>query len=124
MLRLAHPAGGGQGPDPPTRRKGSRPAALSFSPEEAHNVRTAIRGAARTFGGLAALARKIGVRSNALHGRRMPGPGLALAVARVAGLSLDAMIAGKLTDAGKCPSCGAKRAEEEPPPANDNGGVA
>jgi hypothetical protein len=114
MLRLADPPDGGQGTDPPRRRKGARPPSLSFTETEAHNVRTAIRGAARTLGGLAALARKIGVGERTLHGKRCPGPAVALAVARVAGLSLDAMIAGKLTDASKCPSCGAKRPDGAP----------
>ena len=110
MLRLVHPALGGQGTDP-TKRKRGRPSSLSFTPEEARNVRLAIRGAARTFGSLAKLARTIGVRPRALHGKRCPGPSVALAVARVAKLSLDAMLAGKLTDAGRCSTCGAKRAE-------------
>jgi hypothetical protein len=111
MLRVVHPGPAGQGTDPPARRrKGLRPPSLSFTADEAHNVRTAIRGAARTLGGLSALARAIGVAPRCLHGNRFPGPGVALAVARVAGLSLDAMLAGKLTDASRCPSCGATKA--------------
>jgi hypothetical protein len=109
MLRLVHPAAGGQGTDPPKRRKGLRPASLSFTADEARNVRAAIRGAARTLGGLTKLAAAIGVCPRSLYGKRCPGPSVALAVARVAGLSLDAMLSGKLTDAGRCPTCGAKR---------------
>jgi hypothetical protein len=37
-------------------------------------------------------------------------PALAVAVARVAKLSLDAMIAGRLTEAGVCIACGGKKA--------------
>lgn len=109
MLRIVHPPHGGQVTDPPARRKGRRPSALSFTADEAQHVRTAIRGAARTLGGLAALARAIGVHRRSLYGKRPPGPAVALAVARHAGLSLDAMIAGKLTDASRCPTCGARK---------------
>jgi hypothetical protein len=108
MLRQVHPPPkAGQGTDPPRRRKGSHSAALSLTATEAHHVTTAIRGAARVLGGLNRLARTIGVAPNAM--RRRPSPALALAVSRVAGLSLDAMLAGCLMDAGTCPACGAKR---------------
>jgi hypothetical protein len=109
MLRLVHPPHEGQGIDPPRRRKRSFPAALYLTETEARHVRTAIRGAARVLGGLAKLAAAVGVRPTLLTPRRRPSPGLALAVSRVAGLSLDAMLAGRLVDAGTCPACGAKR---------------
>ena len=109
MLRLVHPAPGGQGTDPPRRRKGLPSPSLSLTSDEARNVRTAIRGAARVLGSLVKLARAVGVKPGTLTGKGRPSAGLAVAVSRVAGLSLDAMLAGKLTDAGTCPTCGAKR---------------
>lgn len=109
MLRLVHPPPAGQGSGAPTRRRGGPAPSLSLTPDEARAVRTAIRGAARTFGSLRKLAAAIGVGPAVLTKKTRPDPGLALAVARVAGLSLDAMLAGRLTDAGTCPACGAKR---------------
>jgi hypothetical protein len=66
------------------------------------------------LGSLVKLARAVGVKPSTLTSRKRPSAGLAVAVCRVAGLSFDAMLAGKLTDAGTCPSCGAKRAGGDP----------
>jgi hypothetical protein len=35
-----------------------------------------------------------------------------MALARLTGLSLDAMLAGRITQVDVCPACGAKRAKE------------
>jgi hypothetical protein len=108
MLRLVHPSPGGNGPPAPARRRRPAPS-LSLTEDEARHARTAIRGAARVLGSLAKLAALIGVRGTILTKKSRPHPGLVLAVSRVAKLSLDAMLSGKLVDAGTCPSCGAKR---------------
>jgi len=107
LLRLI---GAGQGStDPPIRRKGIPAPALHLTPEEAHNVRLAIRNIARTFGSLRKLAAAIGARPNTFSKKHRPSAGLALAVARVAGISLDAMLRGNVQLADRCPACGAKR---------------
>lgn len=107
MLRLVHPAPAGNG-TAPSRRHYPSPL-LFLTDDEASHVRAAIRGAARTFGSLTRLAEALGVTPSVLTRKRRPHPGLALAVARLTGLSLDAMLAGRLTEVGVCPSCGARR---------------
>jgi hypothetical protein len=67
------------------------------------------------LGGLGKLAAAIGVKPSTLSNKSRPSPGLALAVSRVAGVSLDAMLAGKLRDAGRCRTCGQR-------PTDDNRG--
>jgi hypothetical protein len=92
MLRLAHPAPRGQGTDPPKRRKGFPAPSLSLTPEEARAVRVAASNIARTFGGLGKLAAALGVSRNALSRKRRPSAGLAVALARVSSLSVDAVL--------------------------------
>lgn len=109
MLRLVHPASAGNERTPPPRRRGFPAVSLSLTEEEARHVRAAIRGAARTYGSLRRLAEALGVEPGVLTKKSLPHPGLALALARVTKLSLDAMLAGKLTDAGTCHACGAPK---------------
>jgi hypothetical protein len=94
MLRLAHPAPRGQGTDPPKRRKGRPSPSLSLTPDEARHLRASIRNVARVhFGTLIKLANAIGVAPRVLTRKAgLPSAGLALAVARVSGVSLDAML--------------------------------
>jgi len=108
MPRLLRLVGAGQGTDPPKRRRGFPAPTLSLTPEEARHVRLAIRNIARTFGSFANLARAVGVERNALNRKGRPSAGLALAVARVAGISLDAMLRGTVQLADRCPTCGTK----------------
>ncbi len=105
MIMLVHPSGGG---NTPARRRHCPSPTLSLTADEARHVHTAIRGVARTYGGIKALATALGVKEGTLASKR-PSAGLAVAVARIAGLSLDAMLTGRLTDAGTCPACGGKR---------------
>jgi hypothetical protein len=107
MLRLVHPDGGGN--TPARRRRHAPSPALSLTADEARHLRTAIRGIARSFGSLTKLAAAIGVPLGTLAKRRHQSAGLALAVARVAKVSLDVMLSGRLLDAGVCPACGGKR---------------
>jgi hypothetical protein len=108
MLTLVHPARPGQ--DPPKRRHGSPAPSLALTDTEARNVRTVIRNVTPRHGAVTQLAARLGVNPKALSAARRPSPGLALALARELRLSLDAMLSGKLTRAGKCPACGAKAA--------------
>jgi hypothetical protein len=110
MLMLVHPAREGQGTDPPKRRRGTRPAAFRLTAEESRHARAALKNAARTFGGYPALATAIGVPVATLHranGKHRPFSGtLAIRLAKVAKVSVEAMLSGTLTAAGTCPTCG------------------
>ncbi len=93
MLRLVPPVREGQGTDPPVRRKGRPAPSLSLTPEEARAVRAAARNIARTYGGLRKLAAAIGVEPQTLTRKdKTPSAGLAVALARVSGLSVDVVL--------------------------------
>jgi hypothetical protein len=92
MLRLAHPASAGQGTDPPKRRRGFSAPVLSLTADEARAVRAAARNIARTYGSLRKLAAALGVHPNAFTAKKGPGPGLAIALARVSKMSVDAVL--------------------------------
>jgi hypothetical protein len=94
MPRLLHVVGQGQGTDPPRRRKGRPSPALSLTDTEARALRASIRNIARArFGTLRKLAAALGVRPDVLTSkRRRPSAALALAVARVADMSVDAVL--------------------------------
>jgi hypothetical protein len=92
MLRIVHPAPRGQGTDPPKRRKGMPSPALSLTEEEARAVRAAARNLARTYGSLRKLAAALGVTPTSLTRKRAPSAGLAVALARVSKMSVDAVL--------------------------------
>ncbi len=109
MLRLVHP---GDGRKPPTRR--TRPSSsLLLTPDEARHAQAAIRAAARAYGGFDVLASVVGVPRATLYQaaskHRRPSGILVIRLAAAAGLAVEAMLSGKLTDAARCPTCGAKR---------------
>jgi hypothetical protein len=109
MLRLVHPAREGQGTDPPTRRKGYKAPALFLTADEARHLRATVKNVARAYGSLECLAAVLGIGPGVLTRKsRRPSPGLALAVARAAGMSLEAVIGGKLSPAGRCEACGSR----------------
>jgi hypothetical protein len=113
MLRLVHPD---DGSNTPARRRHYPAVSLYLAEDEARHARAAIRGVAKTYGSLAKLAVALGVRISTLYKKR-PSPGLVLAVARLTGLSVDEMLAGRLVDADRCPSCGVKRPAPDAKPA-------
>src|SRR5271170_909202 len=93
LLRLV---GQGQGTDPPKRRKGHPSPALSLTAEEARAVRAAARNIARTrYGTLRKLAAALGVAPSSLTSKRGVGPALAVALARVSKMSVDAVLGWK-----------------------------
>jgi len=94
MLRLVHPPPGGNGSPAPARRKGRPSPALSLTPDEARAVRAAAHNIARShFGTLRKLAAALGVLPNTLTRKdKRPSPGLAVALARVSGLSVDVVL--------------------------------
>lgn len=108
MLRLVHPApDGGQAPRPP---KGRRSAALLLTPEEVRHFRAALRNIIRAFGSTACLAAAVGLPVDTLYGaaRRPLSAALALRVARAAGMHVEALLSGQLSEAGRCQACGAR----------------
>ena len=107
MIRITHSREVG---NMPSRRSSLTTPALILTEAETRHARLAIQGVMRAFGGARALARAVGVKPRALSKRSRPGPGLVIAVARIAGISLDAMLAGHLTGTGICIACGGKGA--------------
>ena len=113
-LRLVSPVPEGNGADLPKRRKSARSPSLMLSADEARHVRATLAAAARAYGGMDVLATVLGVRVTTLYNAtntRRPSPcgTLAIRLAAAAGLTVEAVLSGKLTEAGTCPTCGAKR---------------
>jgi hypothetical protein len=112
MLMLVHPAPAGQGIDPPGRRKGRHSSALNLSPTERRHLAAALHNLRRAFGTWACLADAMGVREDLLIKAASPqsprpgSPALALLVARAAGMSVEAVLSGTLSAAGRCATCG------------------
>ena len=96
MPRLLRLVGQGQGTDPPKRRRGVPSPALMLTDTEARAVRAAIANVARTFGSKRKLAAALGVDAGSLSKTtHRPGPALAIALARVSGMSVDAVLGWK-----------------------------
>ncbi len=108
MLRLVHPAPGGQGTDPPKRRKCSRAPALSLTNDEVRHVRAALKNTARAYGGRDALAAVMGIPPDTITGAgsRRPSGTLVIRLARAAGVSVETILTGAVNLAGRCPACG------------------
>ena len=111
MLRLVHPAPAGQGL---RARKGRKSPALSLTADEKRHLAAALHNLRRAFGTWACLADAIGVReglltkAGAAHGPRGGSPALALLVARTAGMSVEGVLTGSLSAAGRCEACGSR----------------
>lgn len=108
MLRIVHPAPEGQPTDPPARRRRGPSPALSLTPDESRSLRACIRNTGRAFGSLGCLAAAIGVPKGTLARAKRHGAALALLVARAAGMTVEAVLGGKLSDAGRCAACGSR----------------
>ena len=110
MLRLVHPAPEGQATRP---RKGRRSPAFLLSADEERHLRVTLKNLARAYGGVDVLAGVIGITASglahAIYGkRRRLSAGVALLAARAAGSTVEAVLGGKLTAAGRCPTCGSR----------------
>src|SRR4051812_25864134 len=109
MLRLVHPPSGGNGTDPPKRRKGTRSAALMLTREEAQHFRASLRNLARAYGTWGCLAQVIGVPVETLHQamkpRRRPSGVLVIRAAKAGGTTVEAVLTGQLTMTGRCKAC-------------------
>jgi hypothetical protein len=109
MLRLVHPAPAGQGPVTP---KGRHSAALRLTEPERRHLAIALQNLRLGFGTWACLADAMGVREEMLkkagvpHNNKGGSPALALVVARIAGTSVEAILSGTLSAAGRCHACG------------------
>jgi len=95
-------------PRPPASAN-RRPGKLT--PEEEACTRVALKFLAIRHGGWNKLAKRMRVsgytlQSAALKKRRALAPGVALEVARVAGVTVDDVLAGRFPEPGSCPMCG------------------
>lgn len=108
MLRLVHPPPGGNGTDPPARRKGHPSPAFSLTPDEVRHLRATIHNVGRAYGSIACLADAMRVPVDTLYKHKRHSAAMALLVARAAGMSVEAVIGGKLSPAGQCSACGAR----------------
>jgi DNA-binding phage protein len=92
----------------PTKR--ARLAPDRLSPEESANVRKAVRFLRTRIGGAAQLAEELGVGrkliEKACSKNGKPGAGLAIRAARLAGVSVDALLRGEYPPEGVCAHCG------------------
>ena len=98
----------GQGTDPPPRRPRGT---VSLSDAEAMRLRAALRNLKSLYGTWGCLAEVMGVNASTLqnfisNSTRGASPGMAVAAARAAGTTVDALLGGPKV-AGPCPYCGA-----------------
>jgi hypothetical protein len=110
MLRLVHPAPEGQGRGAPARRRRS---ALSLTQDERRHLAAALQNLRRAFGTWACLADAMGVdeqrvKKAGTHHKPSGSPALALRTAKVSGMSVEMVLGGKLTAAGRCGACGSR----------------
>ncbi len=111
MLRLVHPAPEGQGPVTSKRRRST---SLRLTPDEVRHLAASLQNLRRAFGTWSCLADAMGIRESLLSMAGSPrkgkggSPALALRAAKVAGMSVEAVLSGKLTAAGQCEACGAR----------------
>ena len=78
--------------------------------QDQENVRTALRFPAKRFGGYTALAKAMGAHRETVQrlarNARTVTAGLALRLARVAGVPVEDLLSGAWPKAGACPHCG------------------
>ena len=93
-------------PRPPTETRRSS----DLTPEEQANAKAALRFLAKRHGTIAKLAEAMGAKPRtvkyALERRGRVSAGLALRAARVAGVPLEDVLAGRWPVTGTCPHCG------------------
>lgn len=110
MLRLVHPPPGGNGTDPPKRRKCSRSASLVLTPDETQHFRASLKNIARAYGGAPVLALVMGVPVKTLYKvsnrRARPDGVLVIRLAKAGGVSVESILSGGINAAGRCNACG------------------
>jgi hypothetical protein len=96
--------------DPSRKRWRGKPAALSLTAEENRRVRAALANTSRAYGGRDVLASVMGVTVVTLQRaatKRAHLSGIfAIRLAKAAGVAVEAMLGGALTEAGACKTCG------------------
>ncbi len=106
-LRLVKP----QPPNPPRRRSGHAGSALTAAQQA--KVRAALRTLRISFNGWAQLSVALGLAKNSayhlVNPRHVITGDTLVRTCKAGGLSVDAMLSEGVTDAGRCPSCGARR---------------
>ena len=100
----------------PKRARGS-----SLTPTEQENLALAIRFLFKRHGSWEVIAEATGFKSGTLatNNRRLLGPGLAIHVARFAGVNVDDILFGKWPPPNTCWTCG----QHLPVPSDDKGEV-
>lgn len=116
MLRIVHPAPSGQGSGPPKRRKGKRSPSLALTPDEIRHLRAGLQNLRFALGGWDVVATVTGIPRKTFEqvggprGRR-PHAIVALRVAKAAGISVEALLSGKMRPTDRCPTCGTHAAD-------------
>src|SRR5262249_24101805 len=87
-----------------------RPRVDALTPEEQANTKKALRFLRSRHGGAPKLAKALGVLQSliekAVRTRKPPSLGLAFRAARLAGVPLEELLAGRWPPEGACPHCG------------------
>ena len=104
MLRLVPPPSEGKGSRTPKRRR--RRDVHSLTRDEQRHLRAALQNLRRAFGSWPCLADAMGVSLSTLAGSKAGSPGLALRAARASGMSVEAILSGTVSAAGRCSTCG------------------
>ena len=107
MLRLVHPAPKGQ---VSARRKGAKNPKLTPTHDEQARIHAAIKNLIRAYGGRDVLAAILGCAPTRLTGRYTRSYGMAVLLARAAGIPVEQVLTGKPHEAGSCALCGRKGA--------------
>jgi hypothetical protein len=102
------PPDGGNGGAPSKRRRSTRPS-VTLNPDQASGLAATLKNLNRRHS-WAVLAAEMGVSKDALryaaNGHTRGSPGLAVLVARVAGLSVERVLTPGPTGTSCCPNCG------------------
>ena len=111
MLRLVHPAPSGQASARP--HKGRFSPIFSLTADERRHLRAALHNLRRAFGTWDCLADAMGTGIQAIaraarERNPLGSPALALRVAKVGGMSVEAVLSGTLNAAGRCETCGSR----------------
>jgi hypothetical protein len=106
MLRIVHPAPEGQGPRTPKGRR--RRDMHSLTQDERRHLLAALQNLRRAYGTWACLADAMRVPVATLGSACQGSPGLALRAARAGGMSVEAVLTGVLSAAGRCEVCGSR----------------
>jgi hypothetical protein len=94
----------------PRKKRWLRESADSLTPEETDNVRIALRALKMQHGTWNGVARALGVDyrsvSKPMETGRRPTAGLAVRVAKLVGVTVDAVLRGEWPGFKPCPTCG------------------